>query len=364
VENLAGIDLESWNKAFERAKEADRAKWVAEGSNPVSENKYQKWEKPLIANESTVVEINGNYTLTLVIPENLSGKVYDMELFFGLQKPRWEKGEVTQLPEGFTKEDVPGGIKIKSTRPFSVMPLTFKLKGAKNAEEVRIHLTDKEHRNLGYLVPQLIIPVYTRSPQIRDCAQWVGENIGMEDCLEGIMPEVSRGEYPDFMSFRLSGFLTNPDPTIPTAKRNCAQTLLEFLELASDSDRKWAADIFMDSYFAAQKACRGEVVETQTLRVSFSASAHSIRDELGCRSTVTINYDGQDLTGGSYPVIHVVLKVNGVVWQDSGTISTTYYQTSTSREVGCGQVFYIEVTATNTLGQTATSTGSITTPTP
>jgi len=45
ADNLKGIDTESWNAAFEKGKEADTAKWQAEGSNCITKNEYQSWEE-------------------------------------------------------------------------------------------------------------------------------------------------------------------------------------------------------------------------------------------------------------------------------------------------------------------------------
>jgi hypothetical protein len=103
---------------------------------------------------------------------------------------------------------------------------------------------------------------------------------------------------------------------------------------------------------------------TQVLRADASANAESLRDAKGCSSTLTISYNAQDLTGESYPVVKVVLTVNGQLWHDSGTISTVNYQNAVSKEVGCGQTFNIQVTATNKNGQIVNVPGSITTPVP
>ena len=103
---------------------------------------------------------------------------------------------------------------------------------------------------------------------------------------------------------------------------------------------------------------------TEVLLVSFAASAESVSDESGCRSTLMISFDGRDLTDGDYLVTQVIVEVNGEVWHDSSSISTVHYQNSVGGQVGCGETFNIEVTANNEKGQTATSTGSITTPVP
>ena len=101
-----------------------------------------------------------------------------------------------------------------------------------------------------------------------------------------------------------------------------------------------------------------------TLYAAMAASAQSTSYGPECSSQLSISFDGKDLTNGDYPVIHVVLRVNGQVWHDSGSISETHYHRTEQRTVNCGQTFNIEVTVTNTLGQTVTSTGSITTPVP
>lgn len=362
VDNLSGIDLESWNEAFDKAKEADRQRWEAEGSKPGEENDYEKWEKPLIETESTFREKNGEYRLRLKIPEDLKDKVYDIEISFGLQKPRWDKGEVLQLPEGFSEEEIAGGIKIKSTNPFPLTILEFKLRGATNAESIRIHITDKEHRNLGYIMPEkLPWPVYTRSAEIRDWAEILGLYTGTEDYIDGITVQIPRSDYIEFMISRLNVYLGSTDPSITEEMKEGIEKLVEFLDEASYSDCQWAADIYMDSYFEAQKAA---MPPSDVLLVSFAAGAESVRDESGCRSTLMISFDGRDLTDGDCLVTQVIVEVNGELWHDSGTVSTVHYQNSVGGQVGCGETFNIEVIATNEKGQTATSTGSITTPVP
>jgi len=364
VDNLAGIDVESWDEAFDKAKEADREKWVSEGKKPEDENKHCKWEKPLIKTDSTLQEKDGEYRLRLRIPEALKDRVYDIEIFFGLQKPRWDEGVILEMPEGFSKEEVAGGIKITSTEPFPLTTLEFKLKGAANAESMRIHVTDHEHKNLGYITPEkLPWPVYTRSPRIKDCAEMLGWYNGIKDYSEGVTGQIPISEYIALMTSQLNACLDSPDPSITEEMKECARELLDFLEYAaSDSDRNWAADSYMDSYFAAQETVMPPA--SSVLQVSFAGSAKSVRDESGCRSTLTISYDARDLTGGDYLVASVVIKLNGEVWLDSGAVSIEHYHNSVTKQVGCGETFNIEVTAINEKGQTVTSTGSITTPVP
>lgn len=152
LSDLDGIDRDSWNKAFDAGVDEDNQGWIRDGKDPEEKNTPSKWEKPHIKTKSTFIEDNGDYTFTIEIPKELEDKVYDIEIFFGLQKPRWKKGKVSDLPEGSTQENIPGGVKIKSDKPLKP-PIKFKAKGAKNAESIEIHLTDKEHKNLGNITP-------------------------------------------------------------------------------------------------------------------------------------------------------------------------------------------------------------------
>ena len=170
AENLKDITVESWNFAFEKAQEADKKaaekmtekakKEFEEGKLPfpikMAANTYLKWEKPCHKSASVFVEENGNYAISIEVPESLKGKVYDIEILFGLQEPRWEKGVVLEIPEGFSKEKIPGGIRIKGSEPFPT-PFVFKVKGEKHAEKVRIELTDKDHKSLGYIKLEKVV---------------------------------------------------------------------------------------------------------------------------------------------------------------------------------------------------------------
>jgi hypothetical protein len=106
----------------------------------------------------------------------------------------------------------------------------------------------------------------------------------------------------------------------------------------------------------------------QTLYAAFMAQVHSTVTQAGCISTLTVSFDGKDLTGGQYPITSVKLKVTGPGFArtyDSKPVQNPDHHDSKSWSgLACGQTFNIEVTVTNSLGQTVTSTGSITTPIP
>lgn len=75
--------------------------------------------------------------------------------------------------------------------------------------------------------------------------------------------------------------------------------------------------------------------------------------------TITANFYGQDITGGEYPVTNVVLKANGQVLHDSGTVSVIMYQNSASMSAVCGQTYDFELTVTDSIGLQSVVTHSV-----
>jgi len=369
LENLAGIDIDSWNRAWEKAKEADRAAWRAGGSNEASRNIHEDWTKPLLTTFSKFYEVEGNYTLTLDLTVGLDN-VYDMEIFFGLQQPRWGDGEFTELPEGMTAEKIDGGIKVISDKPFSIQPLIFKFKGAGNAKAMRIHLTDKEHKNLGYTSPQIVTPPpVERTSAIEGQARDLGLLAGTEGAEDGEPVDIAPDDYYNFVYNILQELLDSSQLT--GEQHEAVRQLLQFLSGGTAEDRQWLLDIFMASYREAENAALDEkvetikpVVEVAELTLPISISAESISDDSGCSSTIAISY-GATITGAEgINVTVVTLRVNGEIWAESGSVSTRDYENVVSRDVACGQDFYVIVEATTSDGEIGTSSASITTPIP
>jgi len=77
---------------------------------------------------------------------------------------------------------------------------------------------------------------------------------------------------------------------------------------------------------------------------------------------LTLYFEGEDLTGGDYPVTNVVLRVNGEVWYNSGSISTVLYTKSIDMQVDCDSFFDVFLEVTNSIGLKAEVTKTITTP--
>ena len=99
----------------------------------------------------------------------------------------------------------------------------------------------------------------------------------------------------------------------------------------------------------------------ETLYVSFDGRGQCTATQSFCSCNLSISIESKDLTGGSYPVTNVTLMVNSDVWHDSGSISETSYTKTIEKTVDCDKTFNIEVTATNSINQTISSTGSVST---
>ena len=100
------------------------------------------------------------------------------------------------------------------------------------------------------------------------------------------------------------------------------------------------------------------------LEVELVIEAESYGEGQECQSYVTVHMTARDLTGGSYPVEHVSLQVNGLPWFDSGPVSTTVYSKTLGFEADCGQPFDFLLMAINEDGMQATATKSMATPLP
>jgi hypothetical protein len=108
----------------------------------------------------------------------------------------------------------------------------------------------------------------------------------------------------------------------------------------------------------------------ETLYVAFALSGQCTSSESGCTCTVSYSVDAEDRSAGDkYPVTNVIFEVNDgtgwEVWHNSNAISTpAYHHADQETGVDCDKTFNVRVTATNSIGQTVTSTGSFTTASP
>lgn len=154
LENLKGIDRDSWMQAADKAIAADRA---ARGTGTA--NFYRTWQEQHYQSESAYQHDGTTYTVMIKIPPELEGKVYDFEIIFGKQKPsRWFGGSVEILSQsGLSQQAIAGGIRVLSSSPIGLDPLFFRLRNPADAgsmtynSNLEIQLTDKDHNTIGYI---------------------------------------------------------------------------------------------------------------------------------------------------------------------------------------------------------------------
>lgn len=375
IQNLNGIDVESWDWAWDRAVEADEEAWEDAGSKPKNRNRYQKWEKPVIDTESGVGYEDGMYDLVLMLPDHLEGDVYDIEIIFGLQKPRWTEGEIVDLPDGFEEEDIPGGVRIVSDEPFPIEPLLIRLRGEGGDESLKIQLTDEDHEPLGYVIPREIEPIppvvelldadldITAEVDWRGsiCEGYLRFDMQADDLTDGDIP-IAR------VVLVVDNHVVHDSGPIRTVRYRDRAYVDVFCSERLD------VEMTVTNIFGQTVARSGEIrVPTPPMEpppgvtiliVSVDAEAESHVVDSSCESTLTIFYEAEDLSGGDYPVRQVILRVNGSVWEHSGFINTDYYSHTEVREVDCDEDYHIEVRAVNSIGRIATTTRTITTPLP
>jgi hypothetical protein len=150
LDNLTGIDTDSWNAAADAATAADDA--LADAQN-ATRNIHVHEQTTRFATDSIFDTAGeGEYDIFLDLPDDLVGQIYDFEFILGLQKPRWT--DVTfpdGLPDGLQVEDAPGGIRVFSDNPIpDELVITIAVDGATPEEQLRVEFTDVDHKRLGY----------------------------------------------------------------------------------------------------------------------------------------------------------------------------------------------------------------------
>lgn len=122
--------------------------------------------KPVITGISSTFTMtaDGFVVITVHVQDPaLSLLIYDMEIFFDEQQPPWPGGQPISGPPGWEPFLVPGGIGwMTSSNPLIVChPVQFVVQlpaGIAIGDVIWLHMTDKEHNNLGYVVSQRTSP--------------------------------------------------------------------------------------------------------------------------------------------------------------------------------------------------------------
>ena len=150
LDNLTGIDTDSWNTAADAATAADDA--LADAQNATRNIHVHKQTLRFETGSIFDTAGEGEYDIFLDLPDDLVGQIYDFEFILGLQNPRW--ADVTfpdGLPAGLQVEEAPGGIRVFSDNPIpDELIITIAVEGAVLEEHLRIEFTDVDHKRLGY----------------------------------------------------------------------------------------------------------------------------------------------------------------------------------------------------------------------
>ena len=93
-----------------------------------------------------------------VIYDDLDRIIYDLEIFYDEQEPKWGGAEPISWPEGWHPAPVAGGIGFATDDSPLIkcqpVKITIQVSPPIVGDVIWIHLTDKDHNNLGYIVSQ------------------------------------------------------------------------------------------------------------------------------------------------------------------------------------------------------------------
>ena len=122
-------------------------------------------QKPVLTGVSSTFYQNadGQIVITVhVITDDLHAIVYDLEIFFKDQQPPWPGGQPVQGPPGWEPMPMTDGVGwVTNSNPLQKChPVTFVIVAPPSAvgDSIIIHLTDKDHKNLGNIASQRVNP--------------------------------------------------------------------------------------------------------------------------------------------------------------------------------------------------------------
>jgi len=118
--------------------------------------------KPILTGISSTFSVSPTgqvFILVHVVDPALDSLIYDLEIFFAEQQPPWVSGQPLTGPSGWQPFPVPGGLGwMTSDQPLrTCQPVEFMVQVPADAaigDSIWIHLTDRNHNNLGYIVSQ------------------------------------------------------------------------------------------------------------------------------------------------------------------------------------------------------------------
>lgn len=155
LDNLDGIDTDSWNAAADAATAADDALATAQNATK-NVHVHEQTTRFESSSKFQIESAEFEYGIELDLPDDLVGQIYDFEFILGLQNPRWQNFSIVgDLPEGLEIEEAPGGFRIFSSEPIpDGVKLKIKVDGLEleSDDQIRIEYTDIDHKRLGYTI--------------------------------------------------------------------------------------------------------------------------------------------------------------------------------------------------------------------
>lgn len=130
-------------------------------------------EKPILTGVSSTFTVTeaGQIEITVhVVTDDLDAIVFDLEIIFADQKPPWPGAQPVSGPPGWDPAPIAGGIGWQTqTNPLrKCQPVKFLIQVDPTmavGDFITIHLTDKDHKNLGNIASQRVNP-----PAMRDAS--------------------------------------------------------------------------------------------------------------------------------------------------------------------------------------------------
>ncbi|KYK36865.1 MAG: hypothetical protein AYK19_00810 [Theionarchaea archaeon DG-70-1] len=130
-----------------------------ENPNPDPEESGSKTLKDILSGIRSNYKLPSRDVIDLyihVVDEDLSGKIYDIEILPEVQDPEWESADGLKSPQGWKFEKMGDGVRFYTeTAPLLMCQgvwFTFKIGRKGPLQDIRLHVTDKNHENLGIVV--------------------------------------------------------------------------------------------------------------------------------------------------------------------------------------------------------------------
>ena len=92
-----------------------------------------------------------------------SNRIYDLEIFPGLQNPEWKNVEIIDPPPEWSSEKIGNGIRVYGNEPIPInKEIRFRIRvDGEIGDQILIHATNKDHENMGLIISEHVKPDLT-----------------------------------------------------------------------------------------------------------------------------------------------------------------------------------------------------------